>query len=411
MSRWKPLIEFLLITAGVFPCTGNMLDKEAPNRTSLRPTSFLQAAFPGSSTPSNSQAMINPYSHSQALANRLGHGIAHGIPSAPTAKMLKAESIPLTELQAVWEPMEAARTTVLQSDPQIDWTETHKALKIRTVSQETTSKLRLSASRKKATPVLSTTKENVYKTLSRATDQHTTKLRKQHTTTEKTSSAAHKSMTSVQVTSAIPTSQTGPRLALQPSPAITGTYSVSNGTADCIKALIGLTMIVTNTKAGELEYFNIDPNTTHTAGYCGYSQSMLNVSFEGGFVKFIFTKKEMVYYISMVEASLTVPTQGFVYNGIKNDQLFSTAVGNCFKCLSKQTVSLASNFQIQVANSQLQAFDIVNNQFGKEEECILDRNKRLIPATIGFSLSGLIIIILFSCVLYRRKTHSGYSRI
>ncbi|XP_015677890.2 lysosome-associated membrane glycoprotein 3 [Protobothrops mucrosquamatus] len=237
-----------------------------------------------------------------------------------------------------------------------------------------------------------------------ATDQHTT-------TTEKTSSASHKSMTSVQATSPVPTSQTGPRLALQPSPAMTGTYSVSNGTADCIKALTGLTMMVTNTKTGELEYFNIDPNATHTAGYCGYSQSMLNISFEGGFVKFTFTKKEMVYYISMTEASLTVLSQGFAYNGIKNEQLFSTAVGNSFKCLSTQTVSLASNFQLQVANSQLQAFDIVNNQFGKEEECTLDRNKRLIPATIGFSLSGLIIIILFSCVLYRRKTHSGYSRI
>ncbi|XP_039177827.1 lysosome-associated membrane glycoprotein 3 isoform X2 [Crotalus tigris] len=406
MSRWKPLIEFLLITAGVFSCAGNMLDKEASNRTNLRPTSSLQA-FPDSSTPSNSQAMIRPYSHSQALANRLGHGIAQGISSAPTAK---AESIPLTELQALWESIAAAGTTVLPSDTQTDWTETHKALKTRTVSQETTSKLRLSASRKKVTPVLSTTKENVYKTLSRATDQHTTKLRK-HTTTEKTSSAAHKSMTSVQATSPVPTSQTGPRLALQPSPAITGTYSVSNGTADCIKALTGLTMIVTNTKTGELEYFNIDPNATQTAGYCGYSQSMLNISFDGGFIKFIFTKKEMVYYISVTEASLTVLSQGFVYNGIKNEQLFSTAVGNSFKCLSKQTVSLASNFQLQVANSQLQAFDIVNNQFGKEEECTLDRNKRLIPATIGFSLSGLIIIILFSCVLYRRNTHSGYSRI
>ncbi|ETE60023.1 Lysosome-associated membrane glycoprotein 3 [Ophiophagus hannah] len=272
--------------------------------------------------------------------------------------MLKAESTPLTKLQAVWKPTAAARTTRLPSEPQSDWTKTHKT---RTASEETTSTLPLSASREREIPVQSATKGNVDKTVSRAI----TKLRK-HTTIVTTSSAAHKNTTA----SPMPTSQTGPTLAPQPSPAVTGTYSVSNGTADCIKALIGLTMIVTNTKT-----------------------------------------KEKIYYISMIEASLTIHPQGFMYNGIKNDQLFSTAVGNSFKCFSKQMVGLASNFQLQAANSQLQAFDIVNNQFGKEEECTLDRNKKLIPATIGFSLSGLIIIILFSCVLYRRKANSGYSRI
>uniref|UniRef100_A0A8C6XN58 Lysosome-associated membrane glycoprotein 2-like luminal domain-containing protein n=1 Tax=Naja naja TaxID=35670 RepID=A0A8C6XN58_NAJNA len=405
MSRWKPLIEFLLITVGVFSCTGDVLDEEAPGRTTLGSTSFLQSApLPDLSPASNSQDTIHPYSHSQALANpSSGHGIARGIPSAPTAEMLKAESTPLTKLQAVWKSIAAARTTLLPSEPQSDWTNTHKT---RTVSEETTSTLPLSVSRKREIPVQSTSKANVDKTIFRATGQHTTKLRK-HTTIVTTSSAAHKNATS----SPMPTSQTGPTLAPQLSPAVTGTYSVSNGTADCIKALIGLTMIVTNTKTGDLEYFNIDPNATRTAGYCGYSQSMLNISFEGGFVHFIFTKKEKIYYISMIEASLTILSQGFMYNGIKNDQLFSTAVGNCFKCFSKQTVGLASNFQLQAANSQLQAFDIVNNQFGKEEECTLDRNKKLIPATIGLSLSGLIIIILFSCALYRRKAHPGYSRI
>ncbi|XP_032080676.1 lysosome-associated membrane glycoprotein 3 isoform X2 [Thamnophis elegans] len=398
---WKPFIEFLLITAGVFSCTAHVLDEEAAGGTTLQPTSFLQRApFP----PSSSQATIPPYHHSQALANQsLGHGTERGIPPAPTAEMLKAESIPLTKSQAVEKPTTAARTTLLPSEPQTDWTRTHKT---GTATQETTSTLPLSARRKKETPVPSRTKEHVDKTVSGTTQQHTTKLRT-HTTLVQTSFATHKSVSS----SPMPTSQTGPALALQPSPAVTGAYSVSNGTADCIKALTGLTMILINTKTGELQYFNVDPNTTHTTGYCGYGQSMLNISFEGGFVHFIFTKKENIYYISMIEAALTVLSQGLEYNGIKNDQLFSTAVGNSFKCLSKQTVDLASNFQLQAANSQLQAFDIVNNQFGKEEECTLDRNKKWIPAAIGFSLSGLVIIILFSCVLYRRKPESGYSRI
>lgn len=215
-----------------------MLDEEAPDGTTVRPTSFLQRApFP----PSNSQATIRSYRHSQALANQtLGHGTARGIPSVPTAEMLKAESIPLTKSQAAGKSIATARTTLFPSEPQTDWTETHKT---RTASQETTSTPPLSASRKKETPVPSTTKEHVNKTVSGAIEQHTTKVRK-HTTIEKTSSATHKSVSS----SPMPTSQTGPTLAPQPSPAVTGTYSVSNGTADCIKALIGLTMIVTNKK-------------------------------------------------------------------------------------------------------------------------------------------------------------------
>uniref|UniRef100_A0A8C5SUA2 Lysosome-associated membrane glycoprotein 2-like luminal domain-containing protein n=1 Tax=Laticauda laticaudata TaxID=8630 RepID=A0A8C5SUA2_LATLA len=284
MNRWKPLIEFLLITAGVFSCTGHVPDEEGPGGTTLRPISFLQRVpLPDLSPLSNSQATIRPYSHSQALANQSsGHGIGRGIPSAPTAEMLKAKSTPLTKLQAVWKPIAAARTTLLPSKPQTDWTKTHKT---RTASEETTSTLPLSASRKREIPVQSTTKENGDETISRATEQHTTKLRK-HTTIVTTSFTAHKNTTS----SPMPTNQTGPTLAPQPSPAVTGTYSVSNGTGDCIKALIGLTMIVTNTKTGDLEYFNIDPNATRTTGYCGYGQSMLNISFEGGFVHFIFTK-------------------------------------------------------------------------------------------------------------------------
>ncbi|KAM6443925.1 LOW QUALITY PROTEIN: lysosome-associated membrane glycoprotein 3 [Liasis olivaceus] len=435
MNWWKLLIEFLLITAGVFSCTGNVLDKERPERTTLQPTSFLRrASFPYSLSPSNYQATIHPYHQPQALANQLGHGLAQlvtsAIPSGPKTKMLKAESIPLTKLQAlhrgqkipwllhcclptlqsptVWKSIAAAGATVLRSEPQTDWTETHKALKTRRVPQETTSKLRLSTSQKRVTPVLVTTKGNVYKTVSRATD-HTTKLRK-HTTTEKTSVGAHKNMTSVQTAPPTLITPAGPTLAFQPSPAITGAYSVSNGTTDCVKALIGLTMIVTNTKTDDLEYFNIVPNATHTTGHCGYGQSMLNISFEGGFIHFIFTKKGEIYYISTIEASLTVLSQGSVYNGIKNNQLFSTAVGKSFKCLSKQMIGLANDLQLQIANSQLQAFDIVDNQFGKEEECFLDRKKRLNPAATGFGLTGLIIILV-CCVICKTKRHSGYSHI
>lgn len=54
-----------------------------------------------------------------------------------------------------------------------------------------------------------------------------------------------------------------------------------------------------------------------------------------------------------------------LYYAAINEKLFTTKLGNSFKCASKQTFSLEKNFQILFVNVQLQAFDIAGNQFGK----------------------------------------------
>lgn len=53
------------------------------------------------------------------------------------------------------------------------------------------------------------------------------------------------------------------------------------------------------------------------------------------------------------------------WHNVTSKQLFTATVGNSFKCLSKQMVNLADNFQLLTVNTQLQAFAIVGNQFGK----------------------------------------------
>ncbi|KAL8188080.1 UNVERIFIED_CONTAM: hypothetical protein K2H54_061099 [Gekko kuhli] len=195
------------------------------------------------------------------------------------------------------------------------------------------------------------------------------------------------------------------------TPAATGVYSVANGTEDCIKASLGLTIIVQNSKTQKDEYLNIDPNATKTLGSCGIWQSTLNITFRGGFIRFTFAKTADVYYVYVIEASLRVPSEGSLYYGIKTVRLFSTPIGSSFKCLSKQTVEVDVNFQLVAVDTQLQAFDIVGNQFGKEEECAVDRNKRLIPAMVGLSLAGLLVIVIATCAIYNRKSNRGYERI
>lgn len=56
-----------------------------------------------------------------------------------------------------------------------------------------------------------------------------------------------------------------------------------------------------------------------------------------------------------------------VYYAALNEKVFTTKLGNSFKCASRQTFTLERNFQILFVHMQLQAFDIVGNQFGKGE--------------------------------------------
>ena len=63
--------------------------------------------------------------------------------------------------------------------------------------------------------------------------------------------------------------------------------------------------------------------------------------------------------------SLSLWPPGMLYRAAIHEKLFTTKLGNSFKCASKQTFGLGKNFQLLFVNMQLQAFDIVGNQFGK----------------------------------------------
>ncbi|XP_067392608.1 lysosome-associated membrane glycoprotein 3 isoform X2 [Emydura macquarii macquarii] len=212
-----------------------------------------------------------------------------------------------------------------------------------------------------------------------------------------------------QTTPPAPTATMKPTLAPDSSSPPTGAYSVSTGSVNCIKALMGLELIVQDSKTQKKGYFNIDPNITQTSGICGNLQSNLNITFNGGFVSFIFVKEDSVYYINTVEASLKIPSAGSWHN-VTHKQLFTTTMGNSFKCLSKQMVNLGEKFQLLTVNTQLQAFTIVGNQFGKVEECSADFN--IILPVIGslVVIIASITVLLFYAVHLKRKS-SAYQRI
>nr|XP_035130500.1 lysosome-associated membrane glycoprotein 3 isoform X4 [Callithrix jacchus] len=204
-----------------------------------------------------------------------------------------------------------------------------------------------------------------------------------------------------------------PTLAPQPTSAKTGTYQVLNGSRLCIKAEMGIQLIVQDKESvfSPRRYFNIDPNITQASGNCGTRKSNLLLNFQGGFVNFTFTKDEKSYYISEVGAYLTVSDPERVYQGMQHAVvMFETAAGHSFKCVSEQSLQLSAHLQLKTTNVQLQAFDFEGDHFGNADECFRDRNRRETPVALGLSITGLLAILLTACLVASKRPTRGYGR-
>ncbi|XP_055978005.1 lysosome-associated membrane glycoprotein 3 [Sorex fumeus] len=204
----------------------------------------------------------------------------------------------------------------------------------------------------------------------------------------------------------------GPTMAPQPSTTKTGTYQVFNGSRLCIKAEVGLELMVQelDTVFSPKSYFSIDPNTTQVSGDCGFQKSNLLVNFPGGFVNLTFTKDENSYYISEVRAYLTISNPEKSYLGMKSSlMMFEATLGHSFKCVSEQSVQLSRHLQLKMMNTQLQAFDFEGAHFGNVVECSSDYT--VVLPVIGAIVLGLCAVGLIVYGIRLRRESSGYQRI
>ncbi|XP_041120343.1 lysosome-associated membrane glycoprotein 3 isoform X2 [Polyodon spathula] len=250
---------------------------------------------------------------------------------------------------------------------------------------------------------------------------HSTESQAVHTTTQSanqtTASGTHHKTASSNRTkpTLIPV---GPTLSPKSSTPTTGNYTITNNNTGtvCIQALMGIQFTVTRNQGKS--YFNINPNSTEAKGLCGENRSWFNLNFSGGFVNFTFVKNEGIYYVDEIEVTLLSSAIGKEtqmskdYHGHLIDRkLFKAAVGRSFKCTNQQEVSLKCDFNLYIVNTQFQAFNITNGQFGKVQECLADMNERKIPIVLGVSVAGLCLIILVTCLLAWQQAPGGYERI
>ncbi|XP_048810428.1 lysosome-associated membrane glycoprotein 3 isoform X1 [Lagopus muta] len=305
--------------------------------------------------------------------------------------------------QATTQAMEtvtpAVKNTTVSPDSQIT---THVDTVTNTTIESTTSKTQ-------------TTTAAIYTTATDNSTANPTTSSINHTTSgSPTATAMTNATTTHQGThTTIPstTMMVRPTLAPQPSPIPTGTYTIFSSNKTCIKAVMGLQLMALSTQKKQMEYLTVNPNATQISGSCGMVQSVLNITFIGGFISFVFVKKDPTYYVSTIEAELQLPSEGILYYIAIRQQHFTAKLGNSFKCASKQTFGLERTYQLFIVNMQLQAFDIVGNQFGKEEECFLDKTTKAVPIVVGLSILGLLVIVFVTFLISRKKPHRGYERI
>ncbi|XP_029471294.1 lysosome-associated membrane glycoprotein 3 isoform X2 [Rhinatrema bivittatum] len=271
--------------------------------------------------------------------------------------------------------------------------------------------------------------QTTHSPISNVTTNHTTGNTTQHThstatpanttgnTTQHANQTTHSTVTSTPIynttntTILITTETVGPTLSPKPSPPPVLNYSVTllNSSTNCIQASMGLELVVQNSDK-KMNYFNIEHYGTQSTGTCGEDKSNLNIIFNTGSIKFTFEKNKDSYYISEIEALFKAPSQGIVYHGKKpNQQLFKTQLGLSFKCASKQTVTLADNFQLWTVNTQLQAFNIKDNKFGQASECSDDHNT--VAVAVGVTVVIVIILTLIIYGIYLKRKSDGYQRI
>ncbi|XP_072200052.1 lysosome-associated membrane glycoprotein 3 [Excalfactoria chinensis] len=310
--------------------------------------------------------------------------------------------------QATTQAMEtvtpAEKNTTASPDSQITTcvdTVTNTTMENTTSNTQTTT----SATTTTATTTTATTNSTANPTTS--SSNHTTSGNPTPTAMINTTTTHHGTHTTIPST----TTMVRPTLAPQPSPIPTVTYIISSSNKTCIKAVMGLQLMALSKQKKQMEYFTVNHNATQISGSCGIMQSVLNITFTGGFISFVFVKKDPTYYVSTIEAELQLPSEGILYYAAFRQQYFTAKLGNSFKCASKQTFGSEKAYQLFIVNMQLQAFDIDDNQFGKEEECFLDKSTQAVPVAVGLSILGLLVIVFVTFLISRKKPYRGYERI
>ncbi|XP_037117148.1 lysosome-associated membrane glycoprotein 2 isoform X2 [Syngnathus acus] len=211
-------------------------------------------------------------------------------------------------------------------------------------------------------------------------------------------------------TTITPTPPTTPAPTL-PTPT-TGRFNIKpdeNSTA-CLMANFALRI---GLELGEkYQEMNLDPNGTTASGSCGVNTSELVLVSNTLTIVLTFTNDTKKFHLQAVNVTANL-SSGVVFSEANSSlSLWEAAVGSSYMCNKEQNYTITSKLTIFTFNLQVQPFAVKKGVFSTAEECFLDSDLSfLVPIAVGVALSFLIVLVLLSYLIGRRKSRTGYQSV
>ncbi|XP_077092421.1 lysosome-associated membrane glycoprotein 2 isoform X2 [Siphateles boraxobius] len=201
-----------------------------------------------------------------------------------------------------------------------------------------------------------------------------------------------------------------------PNPTV-GNYSVkSDNVSACLLAKMGLQFSVKISGNGSVQTLNLDPspNVTEASGTCGIggSDSSLVLKSKEMTVHFVFTNVSQKFHLHALTFSVDLGNGSIFRDSNHNLSLWEASFGSSYMCRKEQSYNISDKLTVHTFELQVQPFAVQKNMFGTAEECFLDSDLSfLVPIAVGVALSFLILLVLISYLIGRRKSRTGYQSV
>ncbi|XP_023253843.1 lysosome-associated membrane glycoprotein 2 [Seriola lalandi dorsalis] len=178
----------------------------------------------------------------------------------------------------------------------------------------------------------------------------------------------------------------------------------------CLLANFGLRI---GFKQGEkYQEMNLEPNVTKVSGTCGVNSSELQLTSNTMTVMFTFTNDTAKFRLHALNFTTKMSSGVEFSEGNTNLSLWEAALGSSYMCNKEQNYTITGLLTLYTFNLRVQPFGVAKGVFSTAEECFLDSDLSfLVPIAVGVALSFLIILVLISYLIGRRKSRTGYQSV
>ncbi|XP_025027593.1 lysosome-associated membrane glycoprotein 2 isoform X1 [Python bivittatus] len=188
----------------------------------------------------------------------------------------------------------------------------------------------------------------------------------------------------------------------------TGSYNVKSGAVTCLLASLGLQLNITQQVP---LIINFNPNTTLASGHCGQTTAVLQLIDGNHKVDFLFAVKNSTsekFYLKGLDIAVVQSTNATLLATNHTLDNWETTMGNSYLCRKEESIVVIPGYRVNIFDLKIQPFGVDDGQFSAAQECLLDDDTVLIPILVGAALAGLIVVIVTTYLIGRRKTYAGY---